>query len=375
MENKNEMLDTVLAIENQELKRLVDEKEYLEKIRLLCLLAGGDVDRVWGEYNLVQNITSQPVLMNKAMSIPLTKNEVALLIDDLSKKYATELRVNNISKINLVFSTTLRGHAKQISKEIVLPKLGDWRFGYKEIYSAELIFHEFSHLLDYGRIKRQSYGKSDIHKHDFVRILDRMLEKYKEFIESKYLPIRQREQILNNSKLLTDFHVNQEQIIAEDIKKEEDLLLKKKEEEESKYSELGLSENSFPIHALMNEDKELKLKYIQFLLDNYESSALISLQLKENISSLKKQLEDDKPILNKVQIDLLVNALDKSKVNDFLLKLPLMQQIKSGSILRKFNEEIRDMSKGKMSSIESSDGYKVRSYQDAEMLKKRGFED
>ena len=62
-------------------------------------------------------------------------------------------------------------------------------------------------------------------------------------------------------------------------------------------------------------------------------------------------------------------------MNDFLLKLPLMQQIKSGSILRKFNEEIRDMSKGKMSSIESSDGYKVRSYQDAEMLKKRGFED
>jgi hypothetical protein len=298
MENKNQMLDKVLAIESQELKRLVDEKEYLEKIRLLCLLAGGDVDKVWGEYNLVQNITSQPVLMNKAMSIPLTKNEVSLLIDDLSKKYATELRVNNISKINLVFSTTLRGHAKEISKEIVLPKLGDWRFGYKEIYSAELIFHEFSHLLDYGRIKRQAYGKSDIHKHDFVRILDRMLEKYKEFIESKYLPIRQREQILNNSKLLTDFHVNQEQIIAEDIKKEEDLLLKKKEEEESKYSELGLSENSFPIHALMNEDKELKLKYIQVLLDNYESSALISLQLKENISSLKKQLEDIRTQLN-----------------------------------------------------------------------------
>ena len=95
--------------------------------------------------------------MNKAMSIPLTKNEVALLIDDLKKKFAKNLKANKTENVNLVFSTTIRGHANNVSKEIVLPKLGDWRFGYTDQYSAELVFHEFSHLLDYGRIKIHFY--------------------------------------------------------------------------------------------------------------------------------------------------------------------------------------------------------------------------
>jgi len=375
MLNKKELLAEIIDIENQEIKGSIDESLYLKKIEMLCLLADRDVERVWGEYNIVQQITKQPVLMNKAMSIPLTKNEVGLLIEDLTLKYKMQLKANNIEKVNLVFSTSIRGHAKEISKEIVLPRLGDWRFGYKDVYSAELVFHEFSHLLDYGRVKVQKYGKTDIHKHDFVRILDKMLEMYSKFIEGKYTPSRQREQILNNSNLLVDFHINREEIEARDKEQELKQLAEKKQEMKNILSEAGVSEDNFPIHLLLQEERENKLNYLEFAIANYEKSTPVSLPLKENIKLLRENLSSEKSNLNKVQINLLISALDKSKLNDYLIKLPLMLQLKSASILRKFSDEVRELSRGKISSLEAKDSFKIRTYEEAERLKKRGAED
>jgi hypothetical protein len=287
MLDKKELLANIIDIESRELKGFIDESLYLKKIEMLCLLSGRDVEKVWGEYSIVQQITKQPVLMNKAMSIPLTKNEVSMLIDDLTLKYKMQLKANKIEKVNLVFSTSIRGHAKEISKEIVLPRLGDWRFGYKDVYSAELVFHEFAHLLDYGRVKVQKYGKTDIHKHDFVRILDKMLEVYSKFIEQKYTPSRQREQILNNSDLLVNFHVNREEI--EEKEKEQDIkqLEDKNEQIKNIFSEAGVSEDNFPIHLLLKEDGENKLNYLEFAIANYEKSTPISLPLKDNIKLLR----------------------------------------------------------------------------------------
>jgi len=348
MLDKKELLAEIIDIENQEIKGFIDESLYLKKIEMLCLLSDRDVERVWGEYNIVQQITKQPVLMNKAMSIPLTKNEVSLLIEDLTLKYKMQLKANNIEKVNLVFSTSIRGHAKEISKEIVLPRLGDWRFGYKDVYSAELVFHEFSHLLDYGRVKVQKYGKTDIHKHDFVRILDKMLEMYSKFIEGKYIPSRQREQILNNSNLLVDFHINREEIEARDKEQELKQLAEKNQEIKNMLSEAGVSEDNFPIHLLLKEERENKLNYLEFAIANYEKSTPVSLPLKENIKLLRENLSSEKSNLNKVQINLLISALDKSKLNDYLIKLPLMLQLKSASILRKFSDEVRELSRGKI---------------------------
>jgi hypothetical protein len=375
MLDKNQLLANIIDIENRELKGLIDEPLYLKKIEMLCLLSGRDVDRVWGEYSIVQQITKQPVLMNKAMSIPLTKNEVSLLIDDLTSKYKMQLKANYIEKVNLVFSTSIRGHAKEISKEIVLPKLGDWRFGYKDVYSAELVFHEFAHLLDYGRVKVQKYGKTDIHKHDFVRILDNMLETYSKFIESKYIPSRQREQILSNSELLVDFHSNREEIEAKDKEQELKQIAEKNEQVKNILLEAGISDDNFPIHLLLQEDGENKLNYLEFAIANYEKSIPISLPLKENIKLLRENLSTEKSNLNKIQINLLVSALDKSKLNDYLLKLPLMQQLKSAALLRKFSEEVRELSKGKISSLEGNDSFKIRTYDESDRLKKRGMED
>lgn len=375
MLDKKELLAEIIDIENQEIKGFIDESLYLKKIEMLCLLSDRDVERVWGEYNIVQQITKQPVLMNKAMSIPLTKNEVSLLIEDLTLKYKMQLKANNIEKVNLVFSTSIRGHAKEISKEIVLPRLGDWRFGYKDVYSAELVFHEFSHLLDYGRVKVQKYGKTDIHKHDFVRILDKMLEMYSKFIEGKYIPSRQREQILNNSNLLVDFHINREEIEAQDKEQELKQLAEKKQEMKNILSEAGVSEDNFPIHLLLQEERENKLNYLEFVIANYEKSTPVSLPLKENIKLLRENLSSEKSNLNKVQMNLLISALDKSKLNDYLIKLPLMLQLKSASILRKFSDEVRELSRGKISSLEAKDSFKIRTYEEAERLKKRGAED
>ena len=375
MLDKKELLANIIDIESRELKGFIDESFYLKKIEMLCLLSGRDVEKVWGEYSIVQQITKQPVLMNKAMSIPLTKNEVSMLIDDLTLKYKMQLKANRIEKVNLVFSTSIRGHAKDISKEIVLPRLGDWRFGYKDVYSAELVFHEFSHLLDYGRAVVQKYGKTDIHKHDFVRILDKMLETYSKFIEGKYIPSRQREQILNNSELLVDFHANRDDIEANDKEQELKQIAEKNEQIKNILSEAGISEDNFPIHLLLKEDGESKLNYLQYVIANYEKSTPISLQLKENIKLLRENLIAEKSNLNKIQINLLVSALDKSKLNDYLIKLPLMQQLKFSTILRKFSEEVRELSRGKISSLEAKDSFKVRTYDEAEILKKRKMED
>jgi hypothetical protein len=375
MSDKNQLLAEILEIENKELKGTIDEKLYLRKIELLCLLAKRDVEKVWGEYSIVQQITSQPVLMNKAMSIPLTKNEVSMLMEDLALKYKSELKANKIDKVNLVFSTSIRGHAKDVSKEIVLPRLGDWRFGYTNVYSAELVFHEFSHIMDYGRIKVQKYGRTDIHKHDFVRILDRVLQSYSKFIESKYIPSRQREQILNNSELLVDFHANRDEIEENDKQKELKQIAEKKEQLKSIYSETGLTEDNFPIHLLLQEDSENKLNYLEFAIANYEKSVPISLSLRENLKSLRENLIAEKSNLNKVLIELLVSALDRTKLNDYLIKLPLMQQLKSATSLRKFADEIRELSRGKIASMEGKEAFKIRTYEDAERLKKRGMED
>lgn len=375
MSENNPLLSDIITIEKQELKNSIDDDLYLKKIALLCLLAKRDAQRVWGEYSLVQQITSEPVLMNKAMSIPLTKNEVSSLIDDLSLKYKKELNANKIEKVNLVFSTNIRGHAKDISKEIVLPRLGDWRFGHTNVYSTELIFHEFAHLLDYGRAKNQKYGKTDIHKHDFVRILDNILKTYSKFIESKYVPERQREQILNNTDLLVEFRLNRVEIEEND----KQLELKNIEDEKIKIAQLtneaGITDDTYPIHLLLKDDSENKLNFLEYAISNYENKTAISLDLKNNLKSLREDLKSETSILNKNQINLLVTSIESTKLNDYLITLPLMKQLKSTSILRTFIDEVRDLSKGKLASLVKQDSFKIRTYSDAEKLRKSGRED
>jgi hypothetical protein len=369
----NYLLNKIQAIEELEELDLCDDKMYLEKIILLQNLANGgkgDAQRVWGEYSLVSQITKQPVLMNKAMSIALTKEEVADLISDLNKDYAKEISfISPKNKVGLIFSVTDRGHARSDTFEITLPKLGDWRFGYTGVYSAELIFHEFSHALDFNR----TMG-SNVHRHDFVNIVDNMLIKFKDFIEKRYVPINQRNQILENNSKLVYYHFNKEEIEKAEKLKETEEIQKKKLSQDEIYSKIGLTANSFPVSYILGENPDVKKSYLKFALNSYKDKARTPEQ-KDALKSILAKLNEDEIVLNKNEMSFLNLATQNTSRSSFLASLPMKEQFTAGSYITKFETEINNLSKGVIEDLEVKEKYRVRSYSDADMLKKYGYED
>ena len=113
----------------------IEEDLFLEKVIMLQKVANvKNPKRVAYEYGSVADITNQPVLMNKSLSIFLTKQQVLGLVQDLSQRYKDIIlsirsyNVHNLFKENnyvvpLVFGKTERGHADSYNFKIVLPKL------------------------------------------------------------------------------------------------------------------------------------------------------------------------------------------------------------------------------------------------------------
>lgn len=366
-------MNKVEAIEELELLDLSDDKIYLEKIILLQNLANGvkdDAQRVWGEYSLVSQITKEPVLMNKAMSIALTKDEVADLIADLNKNYSKEISyISSKNKVGLIFSVTDRGHARNDTFEITLPKLGDWRFGYTGVYSAELIFHEFSHALDFNR----TMG-SNVHRHDFVNILDKMLIKYKDFIEERYIPINQRKQILENNSKLVYFHHNKKEIEKAEREKENEELKQKELSQSEIYATIGLTDNSFPISYILGDNADIKKSYLKYALNSYKDKARTPEQ-KNSLKSALGKLNNDEIVLDKNEMNFLNLATQNTSRSSFLASLPMKEQFTAGSYISKFETEVNNLSKGIVEDLQTKEKYRVRSYDEAEVLKKYDYED
>ena len=366
-------MNKVEAIEELELLDLSDDKMYLEKIILLQNLANGvkdDAQRVWGEYSLVSQITKEPVLMNKAMSIALTKDEVADLIADLNKNYSKEISyISSKNKVGLIFSVTDRGHARNDTFEITLPKLGDWRFGYTGVYSAELIFHEFSHALDFNR----TMG-SNVHRHDFVNILDKMLIKYKDFIEERYIPINQRKQILENNSKLVYFHHNKKEIEKAEREKENEELKQKELSQSEIYATIGLTDNSFPISYILGDNADIKKSYLKYALNSYKDKARTPEQ-KNSLKSALGKLNNDEIVLDKNEMNFLNLATQNTSRSSFLASLPMKEQFTAGSYISKFETEVNNLSKGIVEDLQTKEKYRVRSYDEAEVLKKYDYED
>lgn len=366
------LLQKVESIEDLEDLGLSDESDYLNKIKFLQEIASPtskDVQKVWGEYSTVSQITSQPVLMNKAMSIALTKDGVADLIEELNDKYKKELSlISHRKKVDLLFGATTRGHAKSENFQIVLPKLGDWRFGYTNLYSSEVVFHEFSHTLDFLRNSQGAKGKSDVHKHDFVRILDKMLLMYADWINSKYVPLNQREQILTNNSKLIHFHQIQDelelQIAGEEYKQEKE----NKQKQSDIYSTIGLTENSFPLSYILGENADRKIEFIKFGLNEYKNQ-IVSQKSKDAYKTLLEKLDSENIILNKDEISLIIEALQKASRNKFVYSLPMSEQLKSGSYISKFQKDLESLALGVVESLQETEKYKVRSYDEARRLK------
>lgn len=373
---KDFYLDKVIAIEDLEELDLVDDKLYLEKIELLLKIAEQPTERVWAEYTTVSQITKQPVLMNKATSVKLTKQDVVELLDLLNEKYKERISLLTPKKrIDLIFTPTDRGHAKNVNFEIVLPKLGDWRFGYTNVYSAELIFHEFSHTLDFGRGKSSSYGKRDIHTHDFTYLLDGVLLDFKDYILDRYIPSVQRKQILENQKLLRTYQLNKDDIEDLEAQKEREELKSKLKKQNEIYAQVGLTENSYPIHLLLTENRQEKLNYLKFI---FKSATFKNSEERLLFKSIENKLSsNDDIILNKEEITLLNNLVSKANVrNKFIYsELPFNQQLTASTYIKDFENKLTDLSNGKIDDLEIKDKIRIRTYQDARLLKKNKYED
>jgi len=372
-------LEKIRSIEDLEELDIADDSLYLDKIQMLQKVAFGsfkETKRVWGEYSLVSQITKQPVLMNKAMSIPLKKEDVADLMDDLNERYKKTIKlIAPKGKIDLLFSVTTRGHHAGGRNEIVLPKLGDWRFGYTDLYSAELIFHEFSHALDNARIKYGARGKSDVHKHEFVQILDSVLLDYSDWINSKYNPIIQRQQFLTVNEKLNYFYENQKIIEYNLTKKEREESLSKKEKQDELYKQVELNDNSYPLSYIIGSDEnQIKKNYILYLLDDLKKKGISPTQ-KNILNAILTKLDDEKIILDKQEMILVQQANSGAKKTNYIYSLPLSQQISALSEISTLQNDITDLSKGIIKDLKIEDKYRVRSYDEASKLKKYDVSD
>jgi len=352
-------------IEMEQLGLSTDE-DFLEKVNIMQELAGHKPMRVWGEYDKVSRTTKYPVLMNMAMAIPLTKDGVVELVESLSKVYNQQLeslRTFNMSAklrkaggvVPVRFSLTMRSHADPNKFEINLAKVGDWRMGRDGMYSAELVFHEFAHIIDFGRskhtkVRKHSATLHEVHREDFVYILDNMLLKYKDWIEERYDGVYHKSQLLDMHKKLDNFGSNRKQIIS-DIAKEEkierDRLAK---EQKEKYEQIGISNDTYPLHALLDENLDVKMNIIDWSLDNFVEQSYIPADKSKGNDLKDKIRSESKVVLTKDEIVLLDTAIKQGSRMAFIRTLDIGSQFSAPPIIKQFEKDVENLSKGEIES-------------------------
>lgn len=364
--NRDYYISKIEAINEMEALGLSTDEDFLEKMTIMQQLAGHKPMRVHGEYEKVSRTTKYPVLMNMAMAIPLTKEGVVELVESLSKVYSKQLEslrsFNMATKLKMAggivpvrFSLTMRSHADPNRFEMNLAKVGDWRMGRDGTFSAELVFHEFAHIVDFGRnshaqVRKHSATLSEVHREDFVYILDNMLLKYKDWIIERYDATEHFNQIMNLLPKLSDFRLNQKQIIskiAQEEKKERDALAK---EQKEKYDEIGLSENAFPLYLIMEENMNVKTDFINWALNTFIDNAIVN-DDKAKANALKKKLASEtNVVLNKDEIVLLDTAIKQGSRMAFIRTLDIGSQLSAPPIVKQLEKDVESLSKGELES-------------------------
>lgn len=348
----------------------IEEDLFLEKVIMLQKVANiKNPKRVVYEYGSVAQITNLPVLMNKSLSIFITKEQVLGLVQDLSERYKDiilSIRAYNVHNlfvannyvVPMVFGKTERGHADSYNFKIVLPKLGDWRTGYKNLYTAELVFHEFAHILDSGR-EKTIRGKAtfDVHRHDFVNIFEKILLDYKDYINEKYSIQMFRDMILNLDSWMDEFNMNYEKRVAS-IKLQEknrrDTLEESKRDESFGF---GITDNSFPLNIILKDYKEEKLNYLLFCLENtlnknipdYRKSSLLKARIKV-LDAIEKI--DETLIFDKQEITEIKNSIIESDTNSWISTQPYEEQIKLLNPIKDFKDKVKDLADNNLKVVE-----------------------
>ena len=348
----------------------IEEDLFLEKVIMLQKVANiKSPKRVVYEYGSVAQITNLPVLMNKSLSIFITKEQVLGLVQDLSRRYKDiilSIRAYNVHNlfvannyvVPMVFGKTERGHADSYSFKIVLPKLGDWRTGYKNLYTAELVFHEFAHILDSGR-EKTIRGKAtfDVHRHDFVNIFEKILLDYKDYINEKYSIQMFRDMILNLDSWMDEFNMNYEKRVASIKLQEKNRRDTLEESKRDESYDVGITDNSFPLNIILKDYKKEKLNYLLFCLENtlnknipdYRKSSLLKARIKV-LDAIEKI--DETLIFDKQEITEIKNSIIESDTNSWISTQPFEEQVKLLNPIKDFRDKVKDLADNKLKVVE-----------------------
>lgn len=323
-QDKDEYLtDKIETLNMLDEEGLLDQEAFMERFEAFLSLHDMEEERVWGEYNLVSRRTNQPELMNKAMAIRLNKKQVVNLVKMLSEDYEQTLKSEPRTRkfftrhgmIPIEFTTTDRGHADPTTRKINLPKLGDWRTGYDGNYSAEVVFHEFAHIIDFNRQSMErnlgrKTARAEVHDMDFTRILDNMLLNYSDYINSKYDFEEHKSLILNNRKDITRFVRNKKDIIYKEALKEKEIRANKKSREDENREMMGIDVNSSPLTIILpDESKKILIDLIRFVIKKGISSSEIMNKQKNHLRIIKKALTTEDVRLSKDEMKTLLTAV------------------------------------------------------------------
>lgn len=306
------LIEQIDAYNDLEDLELLSDDGFVKRTKYLSKLVGAKEQKVWGEYYYVNHNVKKPVLFSKATAIPLTKNEVIKLIDDLTVRYLDLLMkvggsnriVNQKNKVPLRFSKEKGAHFNPNYTEIKFYEYGDWRFGYNGVFCAETVFHEFAHLLD---AKRNHRTNIDAHDEIFVRKLEGVLSDYEIWIEERYNRNNLINQILLNSELLNLWNRDKSFIISknENIKEKIDSDVKDLIREDLESS--GVKDDKIPLSFIFNENDNDILNLVIENLNEYKKTYRDIPYLNRT----KKQIKDNgfETILTHKQTSLLMDSL------------------------------------------------------------------
>jgi hypothetical protein len=327
-----------------------DDDQFMNWLHDLQKIHGLSDKRVWGEYDVVSALTNQPVLMAKSMAIQLNMEQSASLIANLSVRYKAKLnalvgkkkqllRANN-GLVPIHFSTNDRGHANPNLFEINLPNVGDWRCGYNQRWSAELIFHEFSHVLDFNNM---TYSNITAHRQDFVNILDGVLVDYRDWIDRYYDKESHEKQFANFHGMTGDYHADKERFRDEATKAIKGKAERRIEEGKKAQEELGLSDNNYPLGVLINDD--VQLDYLIYAVKNMKATTGEQFKMRTSLVSLLDSERMD-AVLDNEQIAKIYTALDESNRNDFVRQLSFSSQLGAMEKVKEAEQNFNDLRSG-----------------------------
>ena len=352
------LIEKVLAINDLEEMDLLTDELFMERYYLLLQISGHKKQKVWGEYEWVSDNANIPIYYLKALSIPLTKNELINLLDMLIDRFQNKLTSGSKSiksfgnKVPLRFSDESGAHFNPTKVEIKFYRYGDWRFGYFGVFSAETVFHEFSHLLDANRVKYQN-----ILAHDrmFVDWLEIVLNDFSWWINQNYKMNNHINQILLNSKALLDWNANKISFFEEDKSKLKKFEQEFEEVKKRKAQELGIRENEYPLNVILDLEKDVVINVIIETLTRYKEIGLKLPLINKTRKKIKE--EGENTILDKEQLFVLSDAMNYFKISDILpQELGMIEQNKMRTILERFILDLDGLTRGVLGGSFRDDG-------------------